>query len=221
MTAQNSLVMILGIAGATIFYGRFLIQWYATEKAKRSVVPPLFWYFSIIGSLLLLIYAFLIQSPLGALGQNVNIIIYGRNLNYIWKENNQFSPKGRLLLSYSFNSVAFGCIALAILIWSREIDSSKSLAPKDSLTTWTWLAIGIVGQSLFALRFIIQWIETERAKKSVVPHSFWPISIVAAMLQSSCFIQRHEYLFAISMMLTILIYLRNMYLIANERRRLA
>jgi lipid-A-disaccharide synthase-like uncharacterized protein len=48
---------VIGWTGNLIFFSRFFVQWYATEKLKRVVVPPAFWWLSLVGSLLLLIYA--------------------------------------------------------------------------------------------------------------------------------------------------------------------
>jgi lipid-A-disaccharide synthase-like uncharacterized protein len=65
---------------------RFLVQWAASEKAKKSVVPTSFWWFSIAGSSLLLIYAIYRKDPVFILGQAPNLFIYSRNLYFIEKE---------------------------------------------------------------------------------------------------------------------------------------
>ena len=48
----------VGWSGNAVFFSRFVVQWYATEKKKQVIVPALFWWFSLTGSLLLLLYAF-------------------------------------------------------------------------------------------------------------------------------------------------------------------
>jgi lipid-A-disaccharide synthase-like uncharacterized protein len=78
----------LGFCAQLLFSFRFIIQWIASEKAKKSVMPVLFWYFSIAGSLLLLIYSIYRKDPVFIVGQSAGIIVYGRNLYFIHKEKN-------------------------------------------------------------------------------------------------------------------------------------
>lgn len=78
--------MILGFIGQFFFSMRFVVQWIASEKHKKSVVPLSFWIFSIIGSALLLIYAIYRKDPVFILGQAPNLFIYFRNLWFIRKE---------------------------------------------------------------------------------------------------------------------------------------
>lgn len=72
---------IFGLAFQAMFMGRFLVQWIASERAKKSVIPKAFWYFSIIGSSGLLVYATVhLQDPVFAIGQSTGFAIYLRNL---------------------------------------------------------------------------------------------------------------------------------------------
>lgn len=77
--------MILGLVGQGLFSTRFIIQWMASEKAKKSVVPYSFWIFSMLGSLFLLTYAIYRKDPVFILGQAPNLLIYGRNMYLIKK----------------------------------------------------------------------------------------------------------------------------------------
>ena len=69
-----------------MFSARFLVQWLASERAGKSIVPLLFWYLSIAGSALLLAYAIHREDPVFILGQSVGIFIYTRNLYLIRRE---------------------------------------------------------------------------------------------------------------------------------------
>lgn len=80
--------VIVGFIGQTLFFGRFFVQWLASERAKKSVVPNSFWYFSIGGGLTLLIYAFYRHDPVFIMGQGMGLLIYARNLYFIRKNNN-------------------------------------------------------------------------------------------------------------------------------------
>jgi len=77
--------LTLGFGGQILFFLRFFVQWIATERKKESVVPISFWYFSIGGAVLLLVYAIHRKDPVFILGQSMGIFIYGRNLYFIYK----------------------------------------------------------------------------------------------------------------------------------------
>ena len=83
--------MILGFIGQFFFSMRFIVQWVASEKHKKSVVPLTFWIFSILGSSFLLIYAIYRKDPVFILGQAPNLLIYFRNIWLI-----KTSKKGEL-----------------------------------------------------------------------------------------------------------------------------
>jgi lipid-A-disaccharide synthase-like uncharacterized protein len=78
--------LYLGLLGQFFFSARFLVQWLATEKHKKSVVPISFWYFSILGSALLLAYAIYKKDPVFIIGQSFGFIVYFRNLQIIFKK---------------------------------------------------------------------------------------------------------------------------------------
>ena len=75
--------LIIGMLGQALFSARFIVQWLASEKAGKSVVPDLFWYFSIVGGLTLFIYALYRQDPVFIIGQGSGLFIYARNLYFI------------------------------------------------------------------------------------------------------------------------------------------
>ena len=76
----------LGFFAQILFTARFFVQWLASEKAGKSVIPVAFWFFSIAGSSLLLTYAIYREDPVFILGQATGSLIYSRNLFLIWKE---------------------------------------------------------------------------------------------------------------------------------------
>jgi lipid-A-disaccharide synthase-like uncharacterized protein len=75
--------LLLGFAGQTLFMGRFVLQWLASERHGRSVVPVSFWYLSILGALVLLAYALHRHDPVFVAGQGLGVAIYVRNLQLI------------------------------------------------------------------------------------------------------------------------------------------
>ena len=70
----------IGLAGQAAFFSRFLVQWIASERARQSVVPLSFWYLSLVGSLVLLVYSIHRKEPIIALGFLPNAFVYVRNL---------------------------------------------------------------------------------------------------------------------------------------------
>jgi len=84
----ESLMIVVGFGGQFLFAMRFIIQWITSEGAKRSVIPVVFWYFSIGGGSVLLLYAIWRQDPVIIAGQGLGLFIYVRNLIFIHREKN-------------------------------------------------------------------------------------------------------------------------------------
>lgn len=79
-------LLALGFLAQGMFSARFLVQWIASERAGRSVVPLSFWIFSVIGGALLLVYAMFRKDPVFIVGQAAGLVIYLRNLILIYRE---------------------------------------------------------------------------------------------------------------------------------------
>lgn len=74
----------IGLVGQVLFTGRMVVQWLASEKERRSVVPPVFWWMSLIGATMLLVYFIWRKDVIGVLGQAVGWGIYVRNLYFVY-----------------------------------------------------------------------------------------------------------------------------------------
>ena len=72
--------VLLGLGGQAMFSMRFIVQWLASEREGRSVVPVAFWYFSVAGGVILFLYALYRRDPVFVLGQGAGLLIYARNL---------------------------------------------------------------------------------------------------------------------------------------------
>ncbi|MFA5027987.1 MAG: lipid-A-disaccharide synthase N-terminal domain-containing protein [Candidatus Methylomirabilota bacterium] len=79
-------LVIFGIAAQFLFAARFIVQWLASERAGRSVMPLAFWFFSVAGGFLTLVYGLLRREPVIILGQALSVFIYIRNLVLIFRE---------------------------------------------------------------------------------------------------------------------------------------
>jgi len=89
--------------------------------------------------------------------------------------------------------------------------------------TWTaaWVAIGFIGQALFSMRFIYQWLYSERAKRSVIPEAFWYFSLAGGATLLAYAIHRKDPVFIVGQAGGLLIYARNLYFIHRDKRRAA
>ena len=90
----EQVMIVIGFGGQFLFAMRFIIQWIKSEGAKKSVIPLAFWYFSIGGGSVLLLYAIWRQDPVIICGQGLGLFIYARNLYFVFREQkSKPSPK--------------------------------------------------------------------------------------------------------------------------------
>lgn len=75
--------LAIGFLGQGLFFGRFFVQWIASERRKQSVIPRAFWYLSLAGGSVLLVYAIHQRDPVFIVGQATGFFIYSRNLWFI------------------------------------------------------------------------------------------------------------------------------------------
>lgn len=81
--------LVVGFVGQAVFVTRFVLQWLYSEYKRRSAFPMAFWYASILGGLILLVYAIYKRDPVFIVGQAGGLIIYLRNLQLRLRERNR------------------------------------------------------------------------------------------------------------------------------------
>lgn len=86
LTSHFNFLVLFGLIGQGLFMMRFVMQWVLSEKAGRSVVPEIFWYFSLGGGVVLLTYAILRNDLVFIIGQLTGLFIYVRNIIFIWRD---------------------------------------------------------------------------------------------------------------------------------------
>lgn len=86
VTNPEKIMIVVGFAGQGLFAMRFILQWLSSEKQAKSVIPVAFWYFSIGGGAVLLLYAIWRQDPVIICGQGLGLFIYLRNLYFIRRD---------------------------------------------------------------------------------------------------------------------------------------
>jgi lipid-A-disaccharide synthase-like uncharacterized protein len=81
-----------------------------------------------------------------------------------------------------------------------------------------WLIVGFAGQALFTMRFVIQWIQSERVRRSVIPEAFWYFSLAGGVTLLTYALHRKDPVFIVGQAAGVFIYLRNLYLIMRHKR---
>jgi lipid-A-disaccharide synthase-like uncharacterized protein len=85
MVSTETLWVIIGFGGQGLFFGRWLVQWFRSEREQESTIPLAFWYLSLIGGLITLAYAIYRKDPVFITGQAVGTLVYVRNLMLIYR----------------------------------------------------------------------------------------------------------------------------------------
>jgi len=94
MSKTEMAILVLGFAGQALFFMRFFVQWLYSEKHGRSLIPTAFWYFSLGGSSLLLVYAIIRKDIVFIVGQASGFLIYTRTLYLIHVERREKMANG-------------------------------------------------------------------------------------------------------------------------------
>jgi len=87
------------------------------------------------------------------------------------------------------------------------------------MTAAQWLIVGLIGQTCFFMRFIIQWIASERRRESTIPTAFWYFSIGGSLILLTYSIHKQDPVFILGQSLGTVIYVRNLVLIDRSRKR--
>lgn len=85
--------------------------------------------------------------------------------------------------------------------------------------TLAWIAVGFIGQALFSARFIVQWLASERVRRSIVPKAFWYFSLAGGATLLAYAIHKRDPVFIAGQGLGLFVYLRNLYLIHSGRQQ--
>ncbi|MGJ8666558.1 MAG: lipid-A-disaccharide synthase N-terminal domain-containing protein [Patiriisocius sp.] len=197
------IIYTIGFVAQLLFSGRLLVQWMLSEKSKKIVTPSLFWKLSLLASFLLFVYGYLRDDFAIMLGQALTYYIYIRNLQLQgeWKKANKILQI--FLLIFPIIIVIYGYN-------NGEYDVEK-LFRNNAIPLWL-LILGIVAQIIFTLRFIYQWMYSEKHKSSELPVGFWRMSVVGAALILTYAILRHDPVLFVGHCAGLIIYIRNIFI---------
>jgi len=207
---SNSLIIyIIGFTAQILFSSRMIMQWILSEKQKKVLTPILFWELSLLASFLLFIYGYFRDDFAIMLGQTLTYFIYIRNLQFQgqWK---------KLPYLLRFAIFIFPAIVVVYSFFNNEYNLQK-LFQNEAIPVWL-LLLGIVAQVVFTLRFLYQWLYSEKQKKSSLPLGFWWLSLVGSSLILIYAIFRKDPVLLIGHLFGAIMYIRNIIIHHNEIR---
>lgn len=194
------LVFLIGIAAQILFSGRLLVQWIASERAKKVLSPTLFWQMSMAASFMLCVYGWLRNDFAIIAGQMISYYIYIWNLR-AKKAWDTMPAVLRAVVSY----LPVVAVCWFAVDW-RE--TAEHLFQQENIPGWL-IVFGTVGQFTFTLRFIYQWRYSARAGESLLPTTFWLISLLGSGMIIAYAIIRRDPVLILGQSTGFVVYLRN------------
>ncbi|UOQ51652.1 lipid-A-disaccharide synthase N-terminal domain-containing protein [Hymenobacter cellulosivorans] len=207
--STQTLALLIGLVSQLLFSSRIVLQWVQSERARRVLVPTLFWKVSLLSSFLMILYGMLRHDPVILGAQLLSYGIYIRNLQLLgeWQK-----------LSRWFRAAAYG-FPLGLLSWFASGTSAVNLSTLlHPAIPGGWLVLGAVGQTIFLLRFVYQWLYSERRGTSVLPLGFWVVSLAGSLLILLYAVLRLDYVLLLGNVFGTVVYARNILLLRREQQ---
>jgi lipid-A-disaccharide synthase-like uncharacterized protein len=201
------MVFLIGLVSQTLFFMRTLLQWILSERARKVLSPNIYWVLSIIASYLFCIYGWFRNDFAILLGQLISYYIYIWNLREtgVWAKINVFI---RSIL------VITPLIAISFVLKNSRYFFDSFLANKD-IPIWL-IIFGSLGQVLFSLRFVYQWIYSLAKKESLLPVGFWLISLIGSGIIMAYGVFRQDFVLILGQSVGFIAYSRNIILYKQE-----
>ncbi|MGL6179233.1 MAG: lipid-A-disaccharide synthase N-terminal domain-containing protein [Tannerellaceae bacterium] len=204
---KDILILLVGLSAQLLFSIRTLVQWIASEKAKKVLSPVLFWQLSLLASFIFCMYGWLRNDFAIVLGQLISYYIYIWNLKI---ENNWQQ------LNAGVRFLAYAMPIAALLYVCSDIQGSYDKLFNQSDLPLSLILFGSIGQLIFVFRFIYQWWYSKQLQRSVLPFKFWLISLVGASIIFTYGIIRFDIVLMLGQSFGLVVYIRNMVLWKNE-----
>lgn len=201
------LIYSIGFTAQLMFSSRLLIQWIQSEKVKKVVTPLIFWQLSLLASFLLFVYGWLRDDFAIMLGQVLTYFIYIRNLQI-----QGFWTKLHRLFRW------FLYLFPLLIVWytynNNQFDIERVFR-NENIPAWL-IALGSIAQVVFTLRFVYQWIYSEKKKLSTLPLGFWILSTTGSTLIIIYAILREDPVLFTGHIFGSIVYIRNIILIKKS-----
>ncbi|MCM8570012.1 lipid-A-disaccharide synthase N-terminal domain-containing protein [Gramella jeungdoensis] len=204
---SNWLIYALGFTAQLLFSGRMILQWLVSEKSKKIITPVIFWQLSLLASFLLFVYGYLRDDFAIMFGQALTYFIYIRNLQL----------QGEWIRFPKILRFFLWIFPLLIVIYgfnNNEYNAARLFRNED-IPFWL-IILGSIAQLIFNLRFVYQWIYSERRKISSLPMGFWLLSLLGSGLILIYATFRRDPVLLVGHTIGLIMYMRNIYIHKNE-----
>jgi lipid-A-disaccharide synthase-like uncharacterized protein len=204
---NNTIIYCIGFIAQILFSSRMILQWIISEKNKKILTPVLFWEISLFASFLLFVYGYFRHDFSIMLGQTITYYIYIRNiqLQNDWKKLHVVLRW--FILLFPLLIIGYG--------YNNNVMDLDNLLKNEAIPKWL-LWTGIIGQVLFTLRFVYQWLYSEKKKDSVLPLGFWIISLTGSLIIFVYAIIRKDPVLLAGHAIGLVIYSRNIIIIKKD-----
>lgn len=201
------LIYSVGFFAQLLFSGRLILQWVLSEKSKKVLTPTLFWWLSLLASFLLFVYGYLREDFAIMLGQTLTYFIYIRNLQLQgqWKK----TPKSLQWFLFLFP------VIIVIYSYNNNSYDIDKLFRNDAIPLWL-LVWGSIAQVIFTLRFVYQWLYSEKNKESSLPFGFWLLSLVGSIMILIYALFRKDPVLLVGHIMGSVIYIRNIAILKKQ-----
>lgn len=202
-------IYLIGLLAQGFFSARIIVQWFMSEKAKKVENPTIFWVLSVAGAYLLFIYGWIRDDFAIMLGQVISYYIYLWNLNQknVWQRVHILG-KAALICT---PMLAFYSIATN---WESFVEQCFQNEDIPILL----LIYGSLGQVIFTLRFVYQYLYSKKRKESVLPAGFWIISLTGSIIIVSYGIFRLDPVIILGQSFGFVSYIRNLVISHNSKK---
>jgi lipid-A-disaccharide synthase-like uncharacterized protein len=197
---ENSwITFAIGFGAQMLFGARMLTQWILSERQREVISPKIFWELSLLGAVCFFIYGWMRNDVSILVGQLITYGVYIRNLQLkdVWK---------KIWLPLRLCLFLLPIAALTYIIMEPFDWKTRFI---NNLPTWL-IILGIAGQVLFTLRFLVQYYLSEKAKESILPPQFWIISLAGSALILIYAVYRQDPVLLVGHLLGAVVYIRNL-----------
>lgn len=217
-------LLAIGFLGQILFSARVISQAWASRQRGESYMPPSYWIYSLAAALLLIFYCYVRSEPVGLLMQALMSGVYMRNIYFIRRETQGRQFHRRLAIG-SAAAITGACLffLFATLIPENRVVANVANPHSFKLPLLGYivpaapvLAFGFFGSAIFMSRFLVQWLASERAQRSVVPTSFWILASAGSIMLLLYFIVRSDPVQLVGQVTTLPAYLFNLTLIRKK-----
>lgn len=207
-------IYALGFVAQGLFSARILVQWLMSEKQKKVVNPTVFWVLSLVASIVYFVYAYLRNDFSIMLGLFISYFIYLWNMGMkgVWKK-----LPDALRIAVVSMLIALPIVAVSVL-FLRDPSAAVDTLFKNELIPGWMIAMGTIGQLVFTVRFIYQFLYSRKRGESLLPVGFWIIGIIGSTILVTYGALRHDWVLLIGQAFGWVTYVRNL-MIWNKSHR--